>query len=223
MRSILSGMDYVHNMNIVHRDLKPDNILVGDRTDMSSIKIADFGLSAKCSFAALDDNCGTPIFMAPEIAFDNEYAKSVDLYSIGIIMYMLLTGGSHPLYSPGDDPETYKRKLKGYTEFSFPKHLSSLAENLFKRLTKKSPYKRYTTVEALSHPWITRHKQDTIPLTIGEQFNNVHIETSFRQTILTAYFLSTVKVRNQPQKEDNKWVEYKRLLNRVSNKIDRWR
>lgn len=113
MRQILQAVAYIHSRGIVHRDLKPgmlyqfineyflDNILVGDVDDLSTIKIADFGLSAKydhVSFTTLDQHCGTLIFMAPEVALKKEYSRSVDIWSIGIIMYMLLTGGSHPLF-----------------------------------------------------------------------------------------------------------------------------
>ena len=88
-----------------------DNILVGDHNDLSTIKLADFGLSAKydhSSFTTLDQHCGTLIFMAPEVALKKEYSRSVDIWSTGIIMYMLLTGGSHPLFNSKDDSESYK-------------------------------------------------------------------------------------------------------------------
>lgn len=103
MRCILKAVSYIHQIGIVHRDLKPDNILVDDFNDLNTIKIADFGLSAKhshSSFRKLDEHCGTLIFMAPEVAFKKDYSKSVDVWSTGIIMYMLLTGGDHPLYTP---------------------------------------------------------------------------------------------------------------------------
>ena len=89
-----------------------DNILIGDMNDMSSIKIADFGLSAKydhVSFKTMDQHCGTLIFMAPEVAFTKEYSRSVDIWSTGIVMYMLLSGGDHPLYDKDkDSPEVYQ-------------------------------------------------------------------------------------------------------------------
>ncbi len=126
----MEAVCYIHSRGIVHRDLKPgmlpkyktkfllDNILVGDINDFSTIKLADFGLSAKyehSSFTTLDQHCGTLIFMAPEVALKKEYSRSVDIWSTGIIMYMLLTGGSHPLFSSKDDAESYKIKLKKIT------------------------------------------------------------------------------------------------------------
>jgi serine/threonine protein kinase len=93
--------------------------LVGDLSDLSTIKLADFGLSAKydhVSFTTLDQHCGTLIFMAPEVALKKEYSKSVDLWSTGIVMHMLLMGGVHPLFiDKEDDTESYKIKLSKIT------------------------------------------------------------------------------------------------------------
>lgn len=129
-----------------------DNILVGDVNDMASIKLADFGLSAKydhVSFRTQDQHVGTLIFMAPEVAFKKEYSKSVDVWSTGIIMYNLLTGGSHPLFTNEDSPDSYKRKLEKIKELYFPSHFSELAKNLFMRLTKFNISQRYSAIDAL--------------------------------------------------------------------------
>ena len=91
-----------------------DNILIGDIEDFTTVKIADFGLSCKFDhsyFSTMDVHCGTLIFMAPEVAIKKEYTKSVDIWSTGIILYQLLTGGAHPLFKDGDSAETYKKKL----------------------------------------------------------------------------------------------------------------
>lgn len=88
--------------------------MVDDKNDLSTIKVVDFGLSAKykVSNGTLNDHCGTLLFMAPEVALHQEYTKSVDIWSIGIIMFMVLTGGNHPLYiSKEDTVETYQKKL----------------------------------------------------------------------------------------------------------------
>ena len=111
----------------MHRDLKPgkilisfylllvDTIRIGDINDMSSVKLADLGLTAKydhVSIKTMDDHCGTLIFMAPEVALTKDYSRSVDIWSRGIVMYMLLTGGEHPLFEKGkDSPEVYQQKI----------------------------------------------------------------------------------------------------------------
>ena len=74
MKSILEGVAYIHNMNIIHRDLKLENILINNIKDLSSIKIVDFGLGAKYDFST-DDNCGTLLYMAPEMTNNIKYTK----------------------------------------------------------------------------------------------------------------------------------------------------
>jgi serine/threonine protein kinase len=118
--------------------------LIQDREDLSSVKIVDFGLSAKynpASYQNMTRHVGTPIYMAPEVAFSQEYTKSVDIWSIGIIMYVVLTGGKHPLFIDDEDTiETYKKKLQDLGpkgKFEVPEgSFSWLARNLFFRLTK---------------------------------------------------------------------------------------
>jgi len=78
------------------------------------VKVIDFGLSAKfdlSSFFLLSQQCGTLIYMAPEIINKAQYSKSVDMWSVGIIMYMLLSGGRHPFYTKQDTSESYIKKL----------------------------------------------------------------------------------------------------------------
>ena len=120
MKGILSAVALMHEKGIVHRDLKPDNILVQDKTDLSTCKVIDFGLSAKHNLmqGGLAQQCGTVIYMAPEVIAHNfEYTKSVDIWATGIIMYELLTGGRHPLYLHSEDNrDTYKKKLQKINE-----------------------------------------------------------------------------------------------------------
>ena len=101
VKSILEAVEYMHSKNILHRDLKPENILMAHPTDFSQIKVADFGLSAKYESSQIetrDERWGTLIFMGPELLLGSVYSKSVEVFATGIIMYMLLTGGKHPIY-----------------------------------------------------------------------------------------------------------------------------
>lgn len=90
---------------------KKDNILLARPGDLNSLKIADFGLGAKYAISkieGMDAHCGTLIYMAPEVINSKEYTKKVDIFSSGIIMYMLLTGGQHPILKPNDTGLMYK-------------------------------------------------------------------------------------------------------------------
>ena len=171
-----------------------DNILVGDENNLSTIKVADFGLSAKYEqfiFKSVEQQVGTLVFMAPEQLVSKKlYSRSVDIFAAGIIMYMLLTGGKHPLYDPRvHDTETYKEQLLQVEQFEFPGHFPFLTKNLFNRLTHFSVTQRYTVTEALKHPWITRINKTTIPMTFQEQINTMELERKLR-TVSTPFSLT---------------------------------
>lgn len=232
MKCVFQAVQYIHSKSIVHRDLKPDNILVGDRNDLTTVKLADFGLSAKydhVSFTTQDQHCGTLIFMAPEVALKKEYSKSVDVWSTGIILHMLLTGGVHPLFTSQDDTDTYKHKLSLLNQLEFPSHLSSLARNLFMKVTKFNIAQRYSAHDALRHPWITRINKTNIPLTLPDKMNQLEIADKLKAQLSVIYFASVVNVkqkikgRNGNYSDEEKDMQnYKRLLDKVTKKIDKW-
>lgn len=118
IKAIFEAVQYLHNNDIVHRDLKPDNILICDPGDLTTVKVADFGLSAKYEHYSFNDTeqVGTLIFMSPELIQKKRYSPGVDVFAVGIIMYMLLTGGQHPLYDSADfNTESYKKQLLSIT------------------------------------------------------------------------------------------------------------
>jgi calcium/calmodulin-dependent protein kinase I len=87
---IVSSVKYLHKMGIVHRDLKPENLLYSSESSDSDIKITDFGL-AKIADGdlLLKTACGTPNYVAPEVLQNAGYDASVDMWSIGVILYIL--------------------------------------------------------------------------------------------------------------------------------------
>jgi serine/threonine protein kinase len=113
MQSLISAVDYLHSRNICHRDIKPENIMFDNLHDFNSLKLVDFGLSAQY-YEVLEEFefCGTLIYMAPEQVEKKIYTKAIDMWSVGIIMYMLLNNGIHPLYKTGDKSRDYIEKLK---------------------------------------------------------------------------------------------------------------
>jgi calcium/calmodulin-dependent protein kinase I len=196
MRGILEAVSYIHERNIMHRDLKPQNILVDDVNDLSTIKLIDFGLGNEqaASTALEDTQCGTLTFMAPEIVQGKKYTKSVDVWATGIIMHLILTGGTHPFKSEDDTYETLREKLRKLKELEPPKTFSKIAAHLYSRLTAIIPHQRYTSKDARRHPWITRKMENNIPISRLDDVNNLEFESQLRKKVRLMQFLALMKM-----------------------------
>lgn len=172
MRSLLDAVSYIHQKGIVHRDLKPENILIDDWDNFSTVKLADFGLSAQINFSSeqgssLYTNCGTLLFKGPEIITKKVYSKPVDIWSCGIIMYILLSG-KHPFFTGKETREELESRILS-PEWTFePEKFDKNAKDLLLKLVMTTPSKRYTASQAMRHPWITQMENSTIPLTTPE-------------------------------------------------------
>eukprot|EP00761_Pharyngomonas_kirbyi_P006881 gb/GECH01006890.1/.p1 GENE.gb/GECH01006890.1/~~gb/GECH01006890.1/.p1 ORF type:complete len:329 (+),score=52.64 gb/GECH01006890.1/:1-987(+) len=152
---IISAIQYLHSKQIVHRDLKPENLLFASPKSNRNVKITDFGLSkiAKGS-VMLKTACGTPNYVAPEVLLNEGYDEAVDMWSIGVIMYILLCGFP-PFYSE-NTPHLFDLIIGG--RYDFPEEywgsVSDSAKDLITRLLEVNPADRYTPDQALEHPWI---------------------------------------------------------------------
>lgn len=93
IHSLATGLFYLHSYGIVHRDIKPENIMMTDKTDNAQIKIADFGLAKIVGPSQFcNETYGTLAYAAPEVLMKKPYDKSIDIWGLGIIAYLLLTG-----------------------------------------------------------------------------------------------------------------------------------
>lgn len=156
-QQIMSGIAYSHRLNIAHRDIKPENILLDHRGD---VKITDFGLSnALADGEFLKTSCGSPNYAAPEIVSGKYYTgPDVDIWSLGVVLFVLLTAQLPFEVDQGVDSREQVRNLTTkITEgrFHLPSYLSHDARSLINRLLVVDPFKRATVEEIYNHPWFT--------------------------------------------------------------------
>ena len=140
---------YLHELGIIHRDIKPENILVDNQTN--KLILTDFGLSQVIlPGSKLSDTCGTLDYVAPEVLSPQGYGYETDIWSLGIILYLVYYG-KLPFSAP-DDKTTINKIL--YLEPEFSDNKNPLANDLISKLLDKNPQNRITAKEILTHPFI---------------------------------------------------------------------
>ncbi|KAF2354922.1 Protein kinase domain, partial [Trinorchestia longiramus] len=155
IRQVLEAVDYMHEQGVVHRDLKPENLLYYSQDEESKIMISDFGLSKLEDSGIMATACGTPGYVAPEVLAQKPYGKAVDVWSIGVIAYILLCG--YPPFYDENDANLFAQILKGEFEFDSPywDEISDSAKDFIRQLLCVNVEKRYTCKQSLQHPWIS--------------------------------------------------------------------
>ena len=200
IKQILDALNHLHYIcDICHRDIKPENIMFRYKDNIKSIKLIDFGLSSN-SFENKNylENCGTLIYMAPEQISNKIYSKSVDIWSVGIILYMLLNNGKNPFYNKGEPREKIIQKIRNkkveFDDKNFP--ISEMGKDFIKKLLKKNSSSRYTARPALNHPWITMEKFEKIPMTVLDKLLIGEYINKMKELFLISLFLNYYKNKN---------------------------
>jgi serine/threonine protein kinase len=160
MKSILNALAYMAEKNIMHRDLKPDNIILKnkDKIEFNNLKLVDFGLSSVCgSYEQLFKRCGTPGFVAPEVinsnpAYKISYNHKCDVFSAGVIFYILLTERSP--FEGKSFKEILEKNKKCKLDFYHAQLVKNkVALDLLKKMLEVNPDKRISAKEALTHEY----------------------------------------------------------------------
>ena len=157
---MLKSIEYLHSKNIVHRDLKPENFVFESNSTSANIVLIDFG----CAKVVNDDKeykdlVGTVYYLAPELAAQSsrvhktgKVLKCADIWSIGVIAYVMMTG--RPPFKGRTNKDIFTHIIKDQLKFPNDVDLSDGFKDFVKRTLVKNPYKRISIDEALRHPWV---------------------------------------------------------------------
>ena len=170
---IIEGLAYMHSKNIIHRDLKPENIIFKDSDNKINLGLVDFGFATyEKDYKLLFTRCGTPGYVAPEVLNDLPYNCKADIFSCGVIFYMILTGKIP--FNGNSYREIVMKNMKGDVDFnpkSFDVFFTETTMSLLKGLLEKDPKKRLTADEALNHPAFSLIEESS-PIKKGKNFND---------------------------------------------------
>ena len=156
VKGMLAALTYLHQRGIVHRDIKPENTLVelDSNGDIATVKLTDFGLCAIVAHGyTMEAQLGTIEYAAPEIILNHTYDKAVDLWSLGCVVYVILSGRLP--FSGKDERDTATRITRGRYDFQGD-NWDPEAIDFIRHLIVRNPRHRFTTTQALAHNWILK-------------------------------------------------------------------
>jgi len=165
---ICSAVKFLHDRNIAHRDLKPENLLFSSKGKKATLKLTDFGFAKEANNRdTLKTPCYTPYYVAPEVLGSKKYDLSCDIWSLGVIIYILLCGFP-PFFSTQGLPMSpgMKKRIR-LGQFDFPKpewsEVSDEAKDLIRGCLKTNPQERLTIDQVIGTKWISQWT--TVPQT----------------------------------------------------------
>lgn len=157
IREIVEGFKALYNKNIIHRDLKLQNILMTENSAQASLKLADFGLSRFLEDDLAKTWVGTPLYMAPEIFNCQEYNFKADIWSLGLVLYEILTGELPLKVHKREQIPQAQKNMKAY-----PDNVSPDCKDLLSRLLQYDPNKRISFEDLYNHPFIRGSKKPEV-------------------------------------------------------------
>lgn len=170
--TLLTTLNYLHNKKIAHRDLKPENLLLRSKEDDTDIVLADFGFAQVTKGKSLQQVCGTPDYVAPEVLNNDKYDYSCDIWSAGVIVFILL--GGYPPFQAKDENDRdalFSIIKKGKFRFhdKFWKDISAEAKSMVSDMLTVDVDKRPSAETLLKHKWLKLDKA---------QLEAINIDTS---------------------------------------------
>jgi len=155
-----AAVNFLHENNLVHRDLKPENLLIDDK---DSVKVCDFGWCVDINLGTRNTFCGTYEYMAPEIINESPYNTSIDVWSLGILLYELIHG-----YSPfraranKNTDQEYIEIFRNIVKHNLKieKNISANCSDLIKKLLSPNINSRIKVKDIFTHPWVVSFEKE---------------------------------------------------------------
>uniref|UniRef100_A0A8D2JLC8 non-specific serine/threonine protein kinase n=1 Tax=Varanus komodoensis TaxID=61221 RepID=A0A8D2JLC8_VARKO len=181
IRQLILAVEHLHRAGVVHRDLKIENLLLDED---NNIKLIDFGLSNCTSILGYSDpfstQCGSPAYAAPELLARKKYGPKIDVWSIGVNMYAMLTGTLPFTVEPFSLRALYQKMVDKEMN-PFPTQLSTAAVNFLRSLLEPDPAKRPNIQQALANRWLNENGKAQNNVTYP---NRIHLEDLSQSVLL---------------------------------------
>lgn len=200
-KTLLDAVNYCHENNVAHRDLKPENLLLLSAENDSAVKIADFGFAKRVFVPnSLTTQCGTPGYVAPEILEGLPYDTAADMWSVGVILYILL--GGYPPFIEKNQRDLFRKIRRGEYEFheEYWGAVSQDAKNLISSLLAVDPKKRLAAEEALSNNWIMGDDAELAKKDLGanlDKFKEFNAKRKFKAAVKSVMIVNKLSSLGQ--------------------------
>lgn len=200
-KTLFLAMQYCHAQKLVHRDLKPQNLLLKSKDDPTDIIIAGFGFACRVHMPlSLTTRCGTPSYVAPEVLKNAPYDQSVDMWSIGVIIYVLLCG--YPPFVHENQSELFRKIRMSELKFQGEEweSVSKNAKDLIRNLLVANPMQRFTAKQALQSDWLRGEVESPIESKLAAMAE-VHNDRQPRRKKFSKSFKTKPTVRDATKTE----------------------
>jgi len=190
VRQMCSGLAALHEVGVLHRDLKPENVLFVNHGENSAVKIMDFGLSHVVgSEDAMVGLFGSLDYIAPEVLVRREYCGGSDVWSLGVITYILLCGQAPFAGNTAEEKQLSICACRYSLRDRILEPVSDSAKDLIRRILVLDPAARPTAAEILEHPWVRvggSASPDLLPLEASERLAAFHAKRKFKAAVYAA-------------------------------------
>jgi len=174
---ILKAVEYMHSMGVAHRDLKPENLLLD--ASKQNVKISDFGLSKDFEKGGeMMTSCGTATYVAPEVLMATGYDPICDVWSVGVITYVLLS--AHIPFDGQTENQVFQKILRAQFRFPSPMwdDISEEAKDFIRKIFVVDPKKRMSVSDCLDHAWLNMENEEklekALPSSLRDNLRQMH-------------------------------------------------